>query len=41
MTNKRTCLACNGKGYIWYPNGGPHGIGNQSRCKKCNGKGRL
>ena len=27
-----TCQTCDGTGKEWYPNGGPHGIGNHGAC---------
>jgi DnaJ-class molecular chaperone len=33
------CSRCDGKGRIWYPNGGPWGVGNWGKCDKCDGAG--
>jgi hypothetical protein len=33
------CPRCLGVGVVWYPQGGPHGIGSRSKCDLCGGSG--
>lgn len=40
-TETVVCRQCEGTGREWFTQGGPHGIGQHSRCGKCDGTGSI